>query len=269
MTYQDILNEAKEDIDRLDAELILGYVEKKTREKIFSNLNFSLNNEKVNTFRKLVKKRKIGFPLAYITGNKEFWKSEFIVSDVVLIPRPETELIIEEVLKEDLINKTILELGTGSGNISISIMKERPEVKIYATDKSINALLVAKKNSELNKTNKIIFLNHDWKKQWLFPSVDIIISNPPYVDKAMVDKEEDGIWFEPEEALFSGKSGFSDIEIILQKSFGFLKKNGKLLIEHAPFQSEKVADISMSIGYTEIKQKRDLNKDIRLSILEK
>ena len=112
-------------------------------------------------------------------------------------------------------------------------------------------------------------MNHDWKKQWLFPSVDIIISNPPYVDKAMVDKEEDGVWFEPEEALLSGKSGFSDIEIILQKSFGFLKKKGKLLIEHAPFQSEKVADISMAIGYKEIKQKRDLNKDIRLSILEK
>ena len=106
-------------------------------------------------------------------------------------------------------------------------MKERPEVKIYATDKSINALLVAKKNSELNKTNKIIFLNHDWKKQWLFPSADLIISNPPYVDKAELDEEEDGVWFEPEEALFSDKSGFSDIEIILQKSFGFLKKKGK------------------------------------------
>ena len=144
MTYQDLLNEAKDKIDRLDAELILGFVENKRREKIFSNLNSFLNDKKIDLFRKLVEKRKSGFPLAYITGKKEFWKSEFKVNSSVLIPRPETELIVEEVLKQNLTNKKILELGTGSGNISISIMKENPNVKIYATDKSIKALLVAR-----------------------------------------------------------------------------------------------------------------------------
>ena len=95
MTYQDLLNEAKDKIDRLDAELILGFVENKRREKIFSNLNSFLNDKKIDLFRKLVEKRKSGFPLAYITGKKEFWKSEFKVNSSVLIPRPETELIVE------------------------------------------------------------------------------------------------------------------------------------------------------------------------------
>ena len=117
MTYLDLLKEAKDKIDRFDAEIILGFVVNKNREKVFSNLNSFLNDEKANSFRKLVEKRKKGFPLAYITGKKGFWKSEFKVDSSVLIPRPETELIVEEVLKLNLTNKTILELGTGSGNI--------------------------------------------------------------------------------------------------------------------------------------------------------
>ena len=269
MTYQDLLNEAKDKIDRLDAELILGFVENKRREKIFSNLNSFLNDKKIDLFRKLVEKRKNGFPLAYITGKKDFWKSEFKVNSSVLIPRPETELIVEEVLKQNLTNKKILELGTGSGNISISIMKENPNVKIYATDKSIKALLVAKNNSKLNKTEKIIFINHDWNEDWLFPSLDIIISNPPYVDKNSLNKEADGVWHEPKEALFSKKSGLFDIQVILEKSFNILKTEGKIFIEHAPFQAEKISEFSKKIGYKGIIHKKDLNKDIRISIATK
>ena len=157
MTYQDALNKAKEKIERLDAELILGFIQNQTREKIFSNLNSNLSSKKIKNFNNLVEKRRKGFPLAYITGKKEFWKSEFNVDSSVLIPRPETELIVEEVLKEELNKKIILELGTGSGNISISIKKENPEVIVYATDISITALLIAKKNAKLNKVNQYNF----------------------------------------------------------------------------------------------------------------
>ena len=269
MTYQDALNKAKEKIDSLDAELILGFIQNQTREKIFSNLNSNLTSKKIKSFNALVEKRRKGFPLAYITGKKEFWKSEFNVDSSVLIPRPETELIVEEVLKEGLNKKIILELGTGSGNISISIKKENPEVRVYATDISINALLIAKKNARLNDVDNIIFLNHDWKKEWLFPDLDIIISNPPYVDKNSLKKDEDGVWFEPEEALFSERFGLQDISIILEKSIFFLKEEGKLFLEHAPSQAEKIASISEKIGYINLEQKRDLNKDIRVSILTK
>ena len=105
MTYQDALNKAKEKIDSLDAELILGFIQNQTREKIFSNLNSNLTSKKIKSFNALVEKRRKGFPLAYITGKKEFWKSEFNVDSSVLIPRPETELIVEEVLKEGLNKK--------------------------------------------------------------------------------------------------------------------------------------------------------------------
>ena len=163
MTYQDALNKAKEKIDSLDAELILGFIQNQTREKIFSNLNSNLTSKKIKSFNALVEKRRKGFPLAYITGKKEFWKSEFNVDSSVLIPRPETELIVEEVLKEGLNKKIILELGTGSGNISISIKKENPEVRVYATDISINDLLIAKKKARLTDVDNLIFLNKDWK----------------------------------------------------------------------------------------------------------
>ena len=269
MTYQDALNKAKEKIDSLDAELILGFIQNQTREKIFTNLNSDLSLKKFQNFYELVEKRRKGFPLAYITGKKEFWKSEFEVNNSVLIPRPETELIVEEVLKEELNKKIILELGTGSGNISISIKKENPGVIIYATDISMGALMTAKKNAKFNKADRIIFMNHDWKREWLFPNLDIIISNPPYVDKKSLDKDEDGVWFEPEEALFSKKSGLKDIMIILQKSIIFLKKGGKLFLEHAPFQAKKIASISKKVGYKELEQRKDLNKDIRVSILTK
>ena len=149
MTYQDALNKAKEKIDSLDAELILGFIQNQTREKIISNLNSNLTSKKIKSFNALVEKRRKGFPLAYITGKKEFWKSEFNVDSSVLIPRPETELIVEEVLKEGLNKKIILELGTGSGNISISIKKENPGVIIYATDISMGALMTAKKKCKI------------------------------------------------------------------------------------------------------------------------
>ena len=124
MTYQDALNKAKEKIDSLDAELILGFIQNQTREKIFSNLNSNLTSKKIKSFYALVEKRRKGFPLAYITGKKEFWKSEFNVDSSVLIPRPETELIVEEVLKEGLNKKIILELGTGSGNILFQLKRK-------------------------------------------------------------------------------------------------------------------------------------------------
>ena len=129
--------------------------------------------------------------------------------------------------------------------------------------------MIAKKNARLNDVDNIIFLNHDWKKEWLFPNLDIIISNPPYVDKNSLNKDEDGVWFEPEEALFSERFGLQDISIILEKSIFFLKEEGKLFLEHAPSQAEKIASISEKIGYINLEQKKDLNKDIRVSILTK
>ena len=115
----------------------------------------------------------------------------------------------------------------------------------------------------------IIFINHDWREEWLFPSVDFIISNPPYVDKKDIKKDEDGIWYEPEIALFSENQGLADIEIIIKKSFQFLKNKGKLFLEHSPRQQSLIKKIANDSNFKSVYFKEDLNKDIRFSILEK
>jgi release factor glutamine methyltransferase len=159
-TYQDVLKKASKIIDNFDAELILSHVTGKSRAKIFSAMKSSLLEIDELKFWQFAQKRSKGFPLAYITGVKEFWKGEFKVNKNVLIPRPETEVLIEELLKEDLREKKLIELGTGSGCIAISIANEINDLSIYATDFSIEAILVARENAEINKSKNIIFINN-------------------------------------------------------------------------------------------------------------
>lgn len=268
-TYRDVLKKASKIIDNFDAELILSHVTGKSRAKIFSAMKSSLLEIDEFRFWQFAQKRSKGFPLAYITGVKEFWKGEFKVNKNVLIPRPETEVLIEELLKEDLEEKKLIELGTGSGCIAISIANEINDLSIYATDFSIEAILIARENAEINKSKNIIFINHDWREEWLFPSVDFIISNPPYVDKKDIKKNADGIWYEPEIALFSENSGFADIEIIIKKSYQFLNNKGKLFLEHSPEQHNLIKKIANETNFKSVNFKEDLNKDIRFSILEK
>lgn len=268
-TYQDALKNASKIIDNFDAELILCYVTGKSRAKIYSEMKSKLPKIDESRFSKFTQKRLNGFPLAYITGVKDFWKGEFKVTKDVLIPRPETEVLIEQVLKEDLEGKKLLELGTGSGCIAISLANETNNLSIYATDFSVEAILIARENSEINKSKNIIFINHDWREEWLFPSVDFIISNPPYVDKKDIKKDEDGIWYEPEIALFSENQGSADIEIIIKKSFQFLNNKGKLFLEHSPSQQSLIKKIANDSNFKSVYFKEDLNKDIRFSILEK
>jgi|TARA_B100001094_G_C18193802_1_gene809169 release factor glutamine methyltransferase len=269
ISYQEASRKAAKEIDKFDSELLLAFVLKKSREKIFSEGDKKISPEEEKIFNKLVSKRSGGYPLAYILGKKHFWKGEFKVNEHVLVPRPETEILVEEILKENLVGKKILELGTGSGNIAISIASELENLSIYATDKSIEALILARENSLKNNSKNIIFINHDWKDEWLFPEMDFIISNPPYVNKQEISKDEDGIWFEPENALFSNDNGFSDVELIIKKSYFFLKAGGKLFLEHAPNQKASIEQLMDSLNFDSIEFIQDLNKTIRFSILKK
>ena len=120
-----------------------------------------------------------------------------------------------------------------------------------------------------NNSKNIIFINHDWKDEWLFPEMDFIISNPPYVNKQEINKDEDGIWFEPENALFSSDNGFFDVELIIKKSYFFLKTGGKLFLEHAPNQKVSIEKLIDSLNFDSIEFIKDLNETIRFSILKK
>ena len=121
--------------------------------------------------------------MAYLINQKGFWKNDFYVDSSVLIPRPETELLVEKILEHNLDGKDLLELGVGSGIISISLGLEKEKLNLLGTEKSLNALMIANKNSIRLQAKNIVFINHDWNNKWLFSKMDYIVSNPPYVDE--------------------------------------------------------------------------------------
>ena len=190
MNYQELLVNASKQLKfykfnsaKLDAELILSKTLGLSREKILLNLNEKINDEVLEKFNYYLKLRKKNRPIAYILGFKDFWKYKFQVDKNVLIPRPETELIIEQALKNlpRLSKKNILDIGTGCGCIIISIIKERENCKATAIDKSLKALKVAKLNAEMHHVlKKIKFLNIDVDK-YFANKYDLIVSNPPYI----------------------------------------------------------------------------------------
>ena len=149
-----------------------------------------------------------------------------------------------------------------------SIAQENKDCFIFATDISIKSILVAKQNAAKFYCENIIFLNHDWNNEWLFPQVDYLISNPPYVDKEATSGKEEGIWHEPEIALFSKDKGLSDLKLILSKGKNFLNENGKVYLEHAPDQYEELNKFAMENGYLNFSNLNDLNGDKRVSIYQ-
>ena len=218
----------------LDSQLILSKILRKKREDILINLNKIINKEVVKKFNYLLSKRLKNEPIAYILGSKEFWKHKFFVNRSVLIPRPETEHLVEEILKIIKKNesKKILEIGTGSGCIIISLSIERPKCHVTALDVSSNALNVAKTNAKMHHLeNKIKFINIDIDKFQSY-KYDLIVSNPPYINLSDLKRLDDDIkLYEPKLALYGGSDGYREIKKIISKSSKLLKYNGKLVIE--------------------------------------
>ena len=219
---------------RLDSEILLSVVLGKKREEILLNSNNKLKHNDILKFKNYLLRRKQKEPIAYILGYKHFWKYKFLTNKSVLIPRPDTELIIEEALKYLPIDKSkkILDIGTGSGCIVISLLKERPNCSATALDISLKALNVAKTNAKLHHLeNKINFINIDIDK-YKSCNYDLIISNPPYINSIELNRLDDDIKLhEPKIALSGGFDGFRNIIKVIVKSKKLLKLNGKLIIE--------------------------------------
>ncbi len=219
---------------RLDTELLLANVLNKSREELLTNLDENMDPNKLIKFIKLLKRRKRKEPIAYIFSRKEFWKYDFIVNRDVLIPRPETEIIIEEVLKLTRPNssKYILDVGTGTGCIILSLIKERPKSRGIALDISKKAINIAVTNAKLHHIqNKIKFINIDVDK-FNYNKYDFIVSNPPYISNINFKRLDKNVReFEPKLALKAGIDGLKIIRKLILKSKKLLKKNGKLIFE--------------------------------------
>ena len=230
----------------LDAELLLSAVLKNTREMVLINLQKKIDNKKFKFYKKLVLRRKNKEPIAHILNKKEFWRYTFKVNKEVLIPRPETEIIVHEVLKLTNLNssKHILDVGTGSGCILQSILKERPKCTGTAIDISKKALNIAISNAKMHHLeNKIKFVNIDIDK-FNHNKYDFIVSNPPYINKADLKRLDDNVkLFEPIIALSAGIDGLSETKKLIIKSSKLLKINGKLIFEIESTQIKNVVHL--------------------------
>ena len=241
MNYQEILNKGNQVLkgnniksSNIDCELILSKILNKTREEILTNLNNKINENERDQFNFYVNIRKRKKPMSYILGFKFFWKHKFYINKSVLIPRPESEQLIEQALKYIPVEKklSILDIGTGSGCLIVSLLKERPKCHATAIDFSKEALKVAKTNANIHHLeNKIKFLNINIDK-FNSNKYDLIISNPPYINIVDLNRLDDDVrLYEPKPALYGGVTGLESIKKIIKNSNKLLKNNGKLIME--------------------------------------
>jgi len=250
----------------LDSEILLSYMVKIERDKLLLNLNQRIEDVDYNRFIDLILRRKKGEPIAYIIGFKEFWKNKFLVNSDVLIPRPDSEIIVEQALKiipkEKSLN--ILDIGTGSGCIILSILKEREKCFGIGMDISPKALKVAKINAKIQQIkNRIKFVNSDIDK-FCLGKYDLIISNPPYIDSFGMNYLDNDIKnYEPKVALYGGIDGLSCIDVVIKKSSRLIKRKGKLLIEIGSNQFDKTKKLLNNKNFYINKIVKDLGNNDR------
>ena len=311
MKLQELIQNSKHELDSLNIEeadiklkILIEYVFKISKEKLILKYKDEINNKKVEEFRKLLKKLENGIPIQYIINNQEFMGLNFYVDEDVLIPQPDTEILVEEVIKycnelrnnepedketnkdykeniekEPIINKEdkninkktikILDLCTGSGIIGISIYKYLENVEIYASDISQKALNIAEKNTNLNNA-KINFINSDMFENIHIKDFDIIVSNPPYIESKVIKSLSKEVQNEPKLALDGGEDGLKFYRSILENAKDYLRKNGAIFLEIGYDQKEKIEEILKSYKiYKETKCIKDFGGNNRVIIIKK
>ena len=279
MNIQNILNGAIKTLNQfniknahLDSEVLLAKVLNKDRNYIMLNSKDHLDKKYLFRFNNLIKRRKKGEPVAYLIKKKEFWKDNFYIDKNVLVPRPDTELIVEEALKfsRKKFKLQILDIGTGSGCILLSLLKERSSFYGTGIDISKKSINVSKLNAKmLNLTNRVKFYNSDVDK-FKIGKYDIVIANPPYVELLRLKYlDKDVFKFEPKIALNGGLDGFSVIRKVVNKTSFLIKKNGKFFLEIGCNQKNKAKEILKKKGFYINKVLKDYGHNYRCIISTK
>ena len=279
MKYQEIINKGSKILKlnniksfNLDSEILLSSSLKLNRSQLLLNLDKKINSEQEKIFFSLIKRRAKFEPIAYITGYKNFWKNKFKVNKNVLIPRPDTETLVEQVLKEIKIynSRRILDIGTGSGCIILSILMERKKCYGVGLDISKKAINLAKYNAKIQQIkNRIKFYNSDIDN-FCRGKYDLIVSNPPYINKHDLKYlERDVVNFEPRLALDGGLDGLSEIRKVIKKSSELIKKNGKFILEIGFDQRNKVINLLKQKGFYINSTLRDFANNDRCIICTK
>ena len=256
----------------LDCELLMSKVLKKNRNYILLNLDRNLKKKSFNYFQSLIEERSRGKPIAYLIKKKEFWDYEFKMKEGVLIPRPDTELIVEQALNltQNKSKLRILDIGTGSGCIILSILKERKNYIGVGIDINKKSIDVCKINtSKLNLNNRVKFFKSDIDN-FNNGKYDLIVSNPPYINKRDLKYlDRDVANFEPRLALDGGLDGLSEIRKVIKKSSELVKKNGKLILEIGFDQKNKVINLLKKEGFYINSAQKDLSNNDRCIVSTK
>ncbi|MBD1134901.1 peptide chain release factor N(5)-glutamine methyltransferase [Pelagibacterales bacterium SAG-MED47] len=256
----------------LDSEILMSKTLNKDRKYILLNEKIILNKCEFNNYKNLIDQRSKGKPIAYLLGKKFFWKDEFDINDDVLIPRPDTELIVEQTLKfsKHKSKLKVLDIGVGSGCILLSILKEKKDFLGTGIDIDEKTLKVCKINAfKLGLSKRVKFFKSDIDN-FTFGKYDLIISNPPYINKIDLKYlDRDVINFEPKMALNGGLEGISEIRKVVKKSSELIKRNGKFILEIAFDQKNKVSKLLKNNGFYINKILKDYAKNDRCVVSTK
>ncbi len=255
---------------KLDTELLLAHAMQCTRTYLYTWPERTLTQSQSSAFMALVRRRSEGEPIAYILQTREFWSLPLEVSPATLIPRPDTEVLVEEALK--LLNRPaqgarpakVLDLGTGTGAIALALAKECAYASVLGVDLSIDAVALAERNRVALGLTNLTFAQSDW-----FSSVqdqfDLVVSNPPYIDENDPHLTQGDVRFEPSSALVAANQGLADIQQIIQQSSGYLIAGGWLLLEHGCSQSMEVQKLLKASHFTDVFTRRDYGDNDRVT----
>lgn len=257
---------AVSDSPRLDAEILLAMVLDKNRTYLRAFAEVIPDADQQQQFQNALEKRRQGHPIAHITGNREFWSLDLSVNEHTLIPRADTEILIEFVLEHfPQPHLKVADLGTGSGAIALALATEKPQWQITATDRSGNALAMAKKNAAKLSLNNIHFQAGDWFNALTENDYDLIISNPPYIPSGDPHLARGDVRFEPDSALTSGADGLDDIRLLIAEAPHYLSTEGWLILEHGYDQKEAIYQLFQQAGYRQITQLDDYGGNPRMT----
>ncbi|MDE2406676.1 MAG: peptide chain release factor N(5)-glutamine methyltransferase [Xanthomonadaceae bacterium] len=267
-TVAALLVQARARIDPIDAEWLLLHVLGKPRSWLFAHADDALTDTQAARFDALLVRREAGEPVAYITGSRGFWTLELAVSPATLIPRPETELLVEQALERLPAGRAlrIADLGTGSGAIALALAKERPQAQVVATDASPEALAIAQHNALHNHIGNVEFHLGSWLQALPGDAFDLITSNPPYIADGDPHLDQGDLRFEPAMALSCGPDGLNAIRTIVRDAPAHLRPGGWLLLEHGLDQGGAVRALLESAAYVDIATVQDLEQRDRVTL---
>ncbi|QFU74814.1 peptide chain release factor N(5)-glutamine methyltransferase [Halioglobus maricola] len=254
------------DSPQRDLEILLGHCLERSRTWLFTWPEAEVEEARLEQFNRMVARRRSGEPVAYIIGHREFWSLELEVDSSTLIPRPDTETLVEWALDLPLSDRArAVDLGTGTGAIALALASERPGWAVAGTDASAEAVALAQRNSQHCGLASVQMLQSDWFAALKGQRFDLIVSNPPYIEAQDPHLEQGDVRFEPHAALVAADDGLADLAHLSSEAPGYLAQGGWLLLEHGFNQAAAVRQLLLERGFSKVQSRRDMGGHERIS----